>query len=209
MKVYDISMTIHEGMAVYKNKEEKKPKIINRGNFSTGSAYESAAQMDLHTGTHIDSPLHMIENGETMDLYPIDRYIADAKVIDLTHVEEAITKDNLINEDIQRGDFLLFKTRNSLTEEFDFNFVYLEKTGAEYLATIGVQGVGTDALGIERAQPDHETHKALLGKGIMIIEGLRLKDIKPGKYKLICLPIKILETEAAPARAILIDESVE
>lgn len=204
MKIYDISMTIHEGMTVYKNKPEKKPKITNRSNFQTSSAYESSIEMDMHTGTHIDAPLHMIENGETMDLYPIERYVAKAKVIDLTHVEEAITKEELEKFDIQKNDFLLLKTRNSSVEEFDYDFVYLEKTGAEYLANIGIQGVGIDALGIERAQPDHETHKLLLGKHIMIIEGLRLKDIEPGEYILVALPIKILETEAAPARAILI-----
>lgn len=204
MKIYDISMTIHEGMTVYKNKPEKKPKITNRSNFQTSSAYESSIEMDMHTGTHIDAPLHMIENGETMDLYPIERYVAKAKVIDLTHVEAAITKEELEKFDIQKNDFLLLKTRNSSVEEFDYDFVYLEKTGAEYLANIGIQGVGIDALGIERAQPDHETHKLLLGKHIMIIEGLRLKDIEPGEYILVALPIKILETEAAPARAILI-----
>lgn len=206
MKIYDISMTIHEDMTVYKNKPEKKPKIINRSNFETGSAYESGIEMDVHTGTHIDAPLHMIENGATMSLYPIERYIAKAKVLDFTHIEEAITKEDLQHKDIQKGDFILLKTRNSFTEEFDFNFVYLEQSGAEYLATLNIQGVGIDALGIERAQPDHETHKILLGKDIMIVEGLRLKEIEPGEYTLIVLPIKLLETEAAPARAILIEE---
>ena len=119
MKIYDISMTIHENMTVYKNKTEKKPKIINRSNFQTGSAYESGIEMDVHTGTHIDAPLHMIEDGATMRLYPIERYIAKAKVLDFTHIEEAIKKEDLEALDIQKGDFLLLKreipSRKNLT----------------------------------------------------------------------------------------------
>ncbi|HEY8436491.1 MAG TPA: cyclase family protein [Haloplasmataceae bacterium] len=208
MKIYDISMTIHETMTVYKNKPEKKPKITNRSNFQTAQAYESTITMDMHTGTHIDAPLHMIEGGETMSLYSIERFVVKAKVLDLTHIEEAINQKDLEAFDIQENDFILFKTRNSSVEVFDFNFVYLEKSGAKFLVDRKIQGVGIDALGIERNQPNHETHKLLLGNQIMIVEGLRLKDVPEGEYTLIVLPLKILETEAAPARAILIQQDI-
>lgn len=208
MKIYDISMTIHEMMTVYKNKPEKKPKITNRSNFQTAQAYESTITMDMHTGTHIDAPLHMIEGGETMSLYSIERFVVKAKVLDLTHIEEAINQKDLEAFDIQENDFILFKTRNSSVEVFDFNFVYLEKSGAKFLVDRKIQGVGIDALGIERNQPNHETHKLLLGNQIMIVEGLRLKDVPEGEYTLIVLPLKILETEAAPARAILIQQDI-
>lgn len=208
MKIYDISMTIHETMTVYKNKPEKKPKITNRSNFQTAQAYESTITMDMHTGTHIDAPLHMIEGGETMSMYSIERFVVKAKVLDLTHIEEAINQKDLEAFDIQENDFILFKTRNSSVEVFDFNFVYLEKSGAKFLVDRKIQGVGIDALGIERNQPNHETHKLLLGNQIMIVEGLRLKDVPEGEYTLIVLPLKILETEAAPARAILIQQDI-
>jgi arylformamidase len=206
MKIYDISMTIHEDMPTYKNNPDKKPKIENTGNYTTGSTYESKITLGMHTGTHIDAPLHMIKDGKKMDTYTIDDYVTEAKVIDLTHLEDHITREDLINQDINKGDFILFKTRNSTIEEFDFKFVFLEKSGAEYLKEIGIKGVGTDALGIERDQPDHETHQTLLNNKIMIVEGLRLRDVPAGIYTLIILPLKILSTEAAPARAILIDQ---
>jgi arylformamidase len=205
MKVYDISTEIAVNMTVYKNKAEKKPIIETVQHHQTGSSHESRITMDLHTGTHIDAPLHMIKAGKTMAMYDIQDFVTQARVLDLTFVEETITKADLLKFNIESGDFLLFKTRNSFRDDFDFDFVYLEKSGASYLAEIGIKGVGTDALGIERNQPGHETHKTLLAKNIMIIEGLRLKEITPGTFLLVCAPIKLLETEAAPTRAVLIE----
>ncbi|MPM69580.1 Kynurenine formamidase [bioreactor metagenome] len=83
-------------------------------------------------------------------------------------------------------------------------FIYLDKSGAEYLREKKVIGVGIDALGIERSQPDHGTHKALLGAGIVILEGLRLRDIEEDKYLLFAAPLRLVGAEAAPARALLI-----
>lgn len=84
--------------------------------------------------------------------------------------------------------------------------MYLDASAAEYLKSAGITGVGIDALGIERAQPGHETHKTLLGAGIIILEGLRLADVNEGTYRLAALPLRLKGTEASPARAILIEE---
>lgn len=205
MKIYDISMNIHEKMAVYKNKDEKRPIIKVLQDFSKGNSYESRISMDMHTGTHIDAPLHMMENGSTMNEFDIEKVVTECKVLDLTSVKDRITEENFIGREINEGDFILLKTRNSFEETFDFNFVFLEESGARYLKERGIKGVGIDSLGIERNQKGHETHKILLGNGITIIEGLRLKDINDGKYILCALPLKIEGVEAAPARAILIE----
>ncbi len=206
MKIYDISMEIHENMMVYKNKEQKKPKIKTVKDHSTGNSYESVITMEMHTGTHIDAPLHMIDKGKTMESYDLSSFIRKCKVFDFTYVEDKITEDLLKERDIKKGDFILLKTKNSLSNEFDFEFVYLEKSGAQYLKDIGITGVGIDSLGIERNQPNHETHKLLLSQGIIILEGLRLKDIEEGEYILHALPLKIKNVEASPTRAILIKE---
>ncbi|MEW9096281.1 MAG: cyclase family protein [Clostridiaceae bacterium] len=206
MKIYDISMNIHEKMPVYKNKDEKRPTIKVLQDFSKGSSYESRISMDMHTGTHIDAPLHMMENGATMDKFDIEKVVTGCKVLDLTSVKDRITKEDFVGREINEGDFILLKTRNSFEEGFDFNFVFLEESGAKYLKDRGIKGVGIDALGIERSQKGHETHKILLGNGITIIEGLRLKDVNEGKYLLCALPLKIVGVEAAPARAVLIEQ---
>lgn len=205
MKIYDISMNIHHDMMVYKNKEEKRPVLNNVQNFINSSAYESRISMDMHTGTHVDAPLHMIEEGSTIETLDLNTVITKCKVLDLTNVHNTIMRENLIKKDIQKGDFIILKTRNSNTEEFDFDFVYLEKSGAEYLKEKEIKGVGTDGLGIERSQPNHETHKILMEAGITIVEGLRLKDISEGSYVLCAPPLKIKGAEAAPTRALLIE----
>jgi arylformamidase len=204
MKIYDISMDIYNDMTVYKNKEEKKPKITVAQDHKTGSSYTSYITMEMHTGTHIDAPLHMIDGGRTMELYGLENFIRKCKVLDLMDVEDGITKERLEQKKVEKGDFILLKTKNSLAEDFDFQFVYLEKSGAAYLKEMGIAGVGIDALGIERDQESHETHKLLLGQGIMIMEGLRLRDVAEGEYLLCAPPLKIRNVEAAPARALLI-----
>lgn len=204
MKVIDISMTLSENMMVYKNRPENKPVIMESANFDTHNHYESTITMNVHTGTHIDAPLHMIKGGETMSSYSIEQFVNRAQVLDLTHIEDCITESSLKEYDIEPESFVLLKTKNSYDDNFNEHFIYLEKSGAEYLISMGVKGVGTDALGIERSQPNHETHKKLFENKIMIIEGLRLYYVEPGPYQLIVLPLKWLGLEAAPARAILI-----
>jgi arylformamidase len=198
-------MTISEDMVVYKNLEKKKPKFINVDNYQNATHYETNLEINLHTGTHVDFPLHMIENGKTSDSERLSNYITQAIVYDLTHLNECIKKEDIDTLGIKKGDFVLFKTKNSFDKNFNFEFIYVEKTAAKYLSELGVIGVGIDTLGIERAQKNHETHKYLLEKDIVILEGIQLKDINAGSYQLIALPIKIKSVEASFCRAVLIE----
>lgn len=205
MKIYDISMMISPNMQVYKNKEEKKPHFINRANHESSHVHETSITIDLHTGTHIDAPLHMIKGGKTTEVYDLSTFYSKCKVFDFSHKQDAITLEDLKVKEINEDDFILLKTRNSSSEEFIYDFIYLDKDAAKYLQEKKVKGVGIDGLGIERNQPNYETHKTLLGNNIMIVEGLRLKEIKEGEYTLVILPLKIENVEASPARAILIE----
>ena len=205
--IHDISMPIRSDMPVYKGKQEKKPILTVESDHRTGTAYETSIKMNLHTGTHLDRPLHMINNGETMDTLQLEDLITECVVLDMTNVNEQITDQELISRGIQYGDFVLLKTRNSFEAILEGDFVYLEKSGAKYLADLKVRGVGIDALGIERSQPGHETHLALMGIGAHILEGLRLAKINEGRYELIAMPLNIVGAEAAPVRAILIQQT--
>ena len=203
MKIYDVSMIIEPDIMVYKNYESKKPIFTNASNFDTGSHYETDLKMNLHTGTHIDAPLHMIRDGLTMEHFDLSRFITKVRVLDLTHVIGMISSMDLKDKEVEKGEFLLFKTRNSYEEHFNNQFISLSEEGATYLAELGILGVGTDGLGIERDQPEHGTHKRLFDADIMIIEGLRLKDVEEGIYDMIALPLKIADVEASPARVVL------
>lgn len=208
MIIYDISMTIEKSMGVYKNIEEKRPVIKFERKIPKDSINESSMYMNLHTGTHIDAPYHVDDMGETIDAIDLNRLITKCRVLDLTKVVDGITKEDLIGKNIKPGEFILLKTRNSFTEEFKPDFVFVEKSGAEYLAEKQIIGVAIDSFGIERSQPDHETHKALFNKGITIIEGVRLKEIEEAEYLMCALPLKIKGVDGAPARVVLIKDLI-
>ncbi|MDQ0213784.1 arylformamidase [Oikeobacillus pervagus] len=202
MKIYDITAPIYEGMSVYKNKPEKQPSITQKTN---GHVTESRICLDVHTGTHVDAPLHMMNEGKTIETIKIEQLVRPCKVIDLTEVNEKITAIDLQKKDIQKDDFILLKTKNSFDKKFNFDFIYLAEDAAHYLVDVGIAGVAIDALGIERSQTNHPTHRALLGNDITIIEGVQLADVQARSYFMVAAPLPIQGTDAAPARIILID----
>jgi arylformamidase len=203
LKIYDITAPIFEGMAVYKNKPEKQPKI---NTVTNAHVTESRIDIDLHTGTHIDAPLHMINDGDTFETIDIEKLVGNCKVFDLTSVVDKITAEDIKGLDIQSGDFVLFKTKNSFEDAFNFEFIYIAECAANFLAEKGIKGVGIDALGVERSQPGHPTHKALFGSNIIVIEGLRLQEVEEREYFMVAAPLKMVGTDAAPARVLLIED---
>ena len=200
--MYDVSAPIFNGMAVYKNKEEKQPEINTTTN---GHVTESRLSLDVHTGTHVDAPLHMMNDGATFESINQEDLVGKAKVIDVTNVKGAISDKDIESEDIQEGDFILFKSQNSFEEEFNFDFVFVGEDAARYLAERNIRGVGVDGLGIERSQPEHPTHRSLFEKDVIIMEGLRLKDVAAGEYFMVAAPLKLQGTDASPARVLLFE----
>ena len=166
--------------------------------------------LSAHTGTHMDSPRHFVRDGRTMESMPLDAVMGPCRVIELKH-RSMITVEELKPHKLKRGERVLFKTRNSTkswamakTAKFDENFIYIPAATATYLVQRGVQTVGVDYLSVGGYQKDGvECHQIMLGAEIWIIEGLNLAKIKPGKYELACLPLKIVGADGAPARAVL------
>ena len=204
-KWIDISMTIKPDMMVYKERIEKKPEFISRATHEDKGYCESSLKFDLHSGTHIDMPLHMIEKGQDSSTFDVASVNGRCIVIDLHMLNHAdIKREDLEAFDIKKGDIVILKTHNSYAEHFDVNFDYVAESGAAYLVSCGIKAVGIDGLGIERSQSNHMTHIRLLSVPIYIIEGLSLVHVAAGRYELICLPLKIEGVEGLPARAYLI-----
>lgn len=205
MQIIDISWPITNDIVTYKNKQDVQ--ITPTKNFVEHHAREYQISFGLHTGTHIDAPAHFLLNGATLDQFSLAKLIGPCVVFDLTHVLTAITQQDLVSLNFSNCQIALFKTKNSAwpaTGDFDPNFIYLDASAAQYLATKNLVAVGIDGLGIERNQPGHPTHKALLGANILIIEGLRLAQAQAGSYQLVCLPLNIVGVDSCPARAILL-----
>jgi len=209
MKIHDVSMLIEPGMMVYKDIQGKKPVFENVSNHKNSTAYETKVTLDIHCGTHIDMPLHMIEDGKTMDSFDFTRLITNCKVFDMTKLtKRVISREDIEGFDIGENEFILFKTINSFHDTkkgFDPEYVFVDESAAKYLVDKKINGVGIDALGIERSQSNHMTHKRLLGADIIILEGLMLGDIEAGEYELNALPIKVKATEGSWVRAVLIE----
>ncbi len=168
--------------------------------------------LSAHTGTHMDAPRHFVAKGTTMETMPLDAVLGPCRVIELKH-KTAITVDELKPHKLKRGERVLFKTRNSTkswrmakTSTFDVDFIHIPAATAQYLVDTGVMTVGVDYLSVGGYMKDGvECHQIMLGasKPIWIIEGLNLAKIKPGKYELACLPLKIVGADGAPCRAVL------
>lgn len=211
MQVHDISMLISPEMPVYKGREEKKPQFTTVASHKDSSAHETELTLNLHTGTHLDAPLHMLAGGDDVAYLEGKQLIAPCQVFNLTGVEDKITAADLAYLDFKPDHYYLLKTKNSQPDylkDYPEQFIYLAESGAERLTAASPIGIGIDGLGIERAQPDHPTHKLLLGAGIIIIEGLRLQEIEAGDYTLILAPLKLKGVEGAPARAFLLESNV-
>jgi arylformamidase len=201
----DISWPITSHITEYKDKKTVTFEHVKM--FEQDCVRETIITCGAHTGTHIDAPAHFLKNGNTIEQTDLHAVVGECRIVDAMHVSEKITADDIERCDVQSGERILFKTKNSLldaTEKFNPQFVYLTADAAKLLAERKVRTVGIDYLGIERGQPDHATHVTLLQNNVTIIEGLRLAHVLPGRYQLICLPLLMVRLEAAPARAILL-----
>ena len=165
----------------------------------------SGLVMSSHSGTHIDAPLHFFEGRETLDEIPVDRFFLDVDVIEIES-PVAVTMSELDGYQIEPGQAVLFKTKNSdlPRERFHENFVYIEPDVARWLVDMGVSLVGIDYLSVERYDDiDFPVHRILLGAGALILEDVDLRSAPPGRYRLVCLPIKTVHADGAPCRAVL------
>jgi arylformamidase len=204
-KFIDISWPISTRMTSYK--DSKPISVVERKNFERDEVRDTDVTLNTHTGTHVDAPAHFVGAGATIDQLQLERLSGMAQVIDVSHVENAITAADLEFHVVAAGNIILLKTRNSLLPvdaPFNPNFIYLAPDAATLLAQRGAKAVGIDYLGIERNSAKHETHIILLEQRIPIIEGLRLGHVPVGYYTMVCLPLALVGCEAAPARAILI-----
>ena len=175
----DISVPLREGIEVWPGDPPLRfssVAALARGD----SSNVTAVSFGLHTGTHVDAPRHYLENGATVDRMPLEAMIGPARVVDRCGAGLSP----------RRGERLLFKKGGAAGLSEDF---------ARRLAATGVRLAGIDALTIG----SDAVHRILLEAGVWILENLDLARVAAGRYDLICLPLRIPGTEAAPARVLV------
>jgi arylformamidase len=202
----DISVPIYSGMVHWPDNPAVRVERIQ--DLSRGDAANvSRLELGAHTGTHMDAPRHFLADGAGLDEMPLDATIGTARVIRIAH-PQAILPEELEVHSLRAGERVLFRTRNSercwKNDQFVEDFVYISAAAAQFLVQRQVRTVGIDYLSVGGYAHDGvETHQILLGAGIWLIEGLNLAAVKPGGYELICLPLRVVGADGAPARAIL------
>ncbi len=202
----DISMPLRTGVVAWPGDEPfERTSMLEIAN---GDACNlSQISTTAHIGTHMDAPCHYLDGAAGIEAMPIAAAIGRARVIEITD-PEVIRVRELEPHHIAKGERVLFKTRNSdyvwKTDKFQEKYTYIAPDSARYLADCGVQTVGIDYLSVgDFDNTGPETHRILLQAGIWIIEGLNLEHVEPGEYELVCLPLKIVGGDGAPARAVI------
>jgi arylformamidase len=194
-------------MVVY---EGDPPVRLDRLSAIAGGAVCNVSRLNagVHSGTHIDAPVHFIDGAPGVEATPLDALIGAALVVDATELAGHLDAEAIVRLRIPAdAERLLFKTSNSALwerETFVPDFHAITRDGAEALVTRGARLVGIDYLSVAPFGDPGPTHLAFLRAGVVILEGLDLRDVPPGPCQLVCLPMLIEGADGAPARAILI-----
>jgi arylformamidase len=206
VKYYDISLNLSTDTprwGVAPPLEVHERRRMSRGD----DANASALTVSVHAGTHVDAPFHFLADGASIDALPLERFIGPA----LVHAVEAdryITEAHVRAIPLDGVTRVLFKTRNSALlkkRDYDPDFVAFSEEAARALVARGVELVGLDYLSVAHADTQVPVHRAFLDHGVILLEGIDLSAIVPGRYELMCVPLRLRGLDGAPCRAVLRD----
>jgi arylformamidase len=205
MKLIDVSVPLDAALPTYPNNTPfslEPVKRIARGE----SSNVSTLHMSAHTGTHVDAPRHFFDDRPGTEALPLELLIGRTRVVEVA-TRSGISAADLGAVDLSEDIRLLIKTHNSRlwgSPEFQTDYVGVTESGARHLVEHGIKVVGVDYLSVEQFRaPGAPAHRVLLGAGTIVIEGLNLADVDPGIYEMICLPLRIVGADGAPARVVL------
>ncbi len=205
-RLVDASVLLAPGVPTYPGNPEFELRPVKRI-AEGGSSNVSELIMGTHTATHVDAPRHFFDDQPGVDALPLDLLIGRARVIEVP-IRGGIGREHLAAAGLREDLRVLLRTPNSAlwnsSAGFYKDFTYLAEDGARYLVEQGVKVVGIDYLSVEQfKKPGAPAHHALLGSGVIIIEGLNLSDAEAGQYEMYCLPLRIAGADGSPARVVL------
>jgi arylformamidase len=207
-QLIDVSISIQPGMLVYPGDPEVEMRPAAR--ISDGDDVNlTELTIATHAGTHVDANWHFFDDGDRLSAIALERLIGPCQVVDLSDRTEDIDAGALDAADIADGTTrLILKTRNSEfwgTDPTTFrdDYVGISSSGSRWLIDHGIDFVGIDYLTVEPTDSDGETHRMLLGAGVVILETIDLRQVRAGEYTLYCLPLRIDDGDGAPARVVL------
>jgi arylformamidase len=213
-RIIDVSLPISPDMLIWPS--NMGIQVVPNQRIADGSESNSSElRLGTHTGTHVDPPLHFVDGAGGVDTLALDVLVGEAFVADLRHLLRPLEPADLEGASVPDGtERLLLRTGNSDMwtgagpREFPDTYACLTGASAAWVVERGIRLVGIDFLGIEqRGATGHPAHHTLLENGVIILEGLNLSAVEPGRtYRLICLPLRLMDGDGGPARTVLIDE---
>jgi arylformamidase len=200
VRVIDVTVPVRPGMPVYPGDPEVRLERVE--SIADGAAANlSRLDFGVHSGTHVDAPVHFIEGAPGAEMLPLDALVGPAVVVDGAGVQALDASDVAhVEPGAQR---VLFKTSNSqlwARDDLVEEYVDLTEDGARALVALGVRLVGIDYVSIG----GEATHQVLLHAGVVVVESLDLREVEPGRYTLVCAPLKLVGSDGAPARVLLL-----
>jgi len=205
MKLIDVTVPLDANLPTYPGNTPyslEAVKRIARGD----SSNVSTLHMSAHCGTHIDAPFHFFDTGSGAEGLALEMLVGRARVLEITS-RKGVGAEDLAAANLSEDIRVLIKTSNSRlwgSPDFHQDFVGVSEAGAKYLVEHGIKVVGVDYLSVEQFKnPGAPAHHVLLGAGIIVIEGLNLRDVDPGVYEMFCLPLRVVGSDGAPARVVL------
>jgi arylformamidase len=203
VEILDISVPLEPSLVVYPGDPELS--LVRVASISEGAAFNvSELTLGVHSGTHVDAPVHVADGAPGVEQLPLDVLVGHATVVDATAAEGMLTAALLERLELPADAVrLVFKTRNSklwARAQFAADFVSLAEDAARALVDRGTLLVGIDYLSLG----DEAVHRVLLGAGLVGLEGLDLREVEPGEYQLVCAPLRLVGADGAPARAFLL-----
>jgi arylformamidase len=204
MKIYDISLALSANTTRWVTAQPFE--LIERKRMSKGDANNSSSMhTSVHAGTHMDAPFHFVPDGLTIEKLSLDLFIGPARVC-AVQPGTRITAADVAKAGVQGETRVLFKTRNSAllrSGVYDASFAPFSVDGARALVDLGVKLVGLDYLSAAAADEQVPVHRAFLDHGVILLEGIDLSEVPPGRYELFCPPVKLAGSDGAPCRAVL------
>lgn len=204
MKYYDISLNLSSETVSWVTSPPFE--LVERKRMSRGDRNNSSAlNMSAHAGTHVDAPFHFVPDGATIESLPLEIFIGPA-LVHAVDADRYITREHVEAIDLKGETRVLFKTRNSQLlhrPAYDADFVAFSVEAAQALVARGVKLVGIDYLSVAHAEEQVPVHRAFLDHGVVLLEGVDLSEITPGRYELICFPLRLRGLDGAPCRAVL------
>jgi len=205
MKLFDVSVPLDSNVPTYPGNTPytlEPIKRLERGD----SSNVSTLHLSAHAGTHVDAPRHFFDDAPGTEGLPLELLVGRTRVVEVTS-RKGIGAEELAALDVSEDIRLLIKTTNSRlwgSAEFHKDYVGVTEAGARFLVEHGIKVVGVDYLSVEEfRKPGAPAHHVLLGGGVIVIEGLNLREIEPGIYDMLCLPLSIIGSDGAPARVVL------